>query len=369
MKVDFFAFDNIPRNLIEGWKEDIDRVLGSGVFIGGEEVFNFEKEFAESCRARYSVGVSNGYDGIELALRALEISKGSIVAVPAHTFIATWNAILAVEATPIGIDVDGNGCLNIEDFRRKNQRFNFNCVIPVHMHGHPVNMPELIEICVKDNIRVIEDASQAHFADIDGTYCGTFGDIGVFSLYPTKNLGALGDAGIVVSERKDIYEKLQTLRNYGSGRPDKYLHSKLGFNRRLDPIQAAVLRRNLREVHTWNDWRRRIATRYKDAFSSTSIKFMHGSGGSVWHHFCVFSQKRNELREYLAEREIQTDMHYPFLAADEVADFTNKTRGTYVNASEIAAQTLSLPISQFHSLEMIDYVIEVMHMANASQLV
>lgn len=369
MKVDFFDFQDVPKSIKEEWKKALERVISSGVFIGGEEVKHFEDEFAQMYGSRFAVGVSNGFDGLELALRAMNIESGSLVAVPAHTFIATWNAVLAVGAIPVGIDVDDNGGLDVEEFRKKCEEFMFSCVIPVHMHGHPVNMKELMRICQERDIKIIEDASQAHFAEEDNALCGTFGSVGVFSLYPTKNLGALGDAGVIVCDSEEIYAKLLLLRNYGAQATNKYSHEVFGFNRRLDPMQAAILRCNLKNIVYWNNLRREVAEKYKSVFSPNSIRHIEGKPGSVWHHFCVLSEKRDELRNYLRTNGVECDIHYPNLAAYEVADFLGKKRESFPTAEKLVAQTLSLPITQFHSLEKIDHVIKVMLVAKTRGLI
>ena len=367
MKVDFYNFEYVPEVTKNKWKETFDACLREGQFIGGDSVKLFEAQFSKIIGSQYSVGVSNGYDGLELALRAIGIGPGSEVALPAHTFIATWNAVLAVGATPVGIDVFEDGQIDTDALIRVVTQQKIECVIPVHMHGHVADLKTIKDLCVEREIWMIEDASQAHLASRDELKAGATGDIGVFSLYPTKNLGALGDAGVIVTNNKNLEQKIRSLSNYGSRSDNKYIHEQLGFNRRLDTLQARILSENLNFLEEWNLQRIRKTDIYAAKMNELGIKFLKGRNGSVWHHFCIFSEKREELRKFLEMNGIATEVHYPNLAAHEVQDFIEVRRESFPMAEKISKTILSLPLSPFHQDHLIDYVCQVIERAHSEE--
>lgn len=363
MNVNFFSYDYVPVSIKKLWLDSISDVIQSGTLIGGSYVTKFEKEFADLCRSKYAVGVSNGFDGLEIALRVLGIGPGDTVVVPAHTFIATWNAILAVGASPLGVDVGNDAQIDVLKFQEIVLRRKISCVIPVHMHGHMSDMVELAKICRNFDIPIIEDASQSHFAERDGKIAGTAGDISVFSLYPTKNLGALGDAGVIVTNQMNLAIKARKLANYGSDYNDKYHHNEIGYNKRLDAVQAAILSVNLKFINEWNLIRKDLARVYIDFCEEFKISYLGGREGSVWHHFCIKTSNRDSVQAFLLGQGIVTDIHYPCLAADEVEYFAGLERGKYPIAKELSDSFLSLPISQFHDNEMITYVCKILKKA------
>lgn len=357
MPVKFFSFDYASDQLRAEWLDSIARVVYAGVFISGDEVSRFEENFSNTIGVANAVGVSNGFDGLELGLRAIGIGPGDKVIVPAHTFIATWNAVLACGAIPVGIDVGPDAQIEVNRLDQRIRQRDISCVIPVHMHGHMADMRSIRDICNRYEVALVEDASQSHLASRDGVNAGTESDIGVFSLYPTKNLGALGDAGIVVTNDLLLADKIRKLSNYGSEKKEKYFHSELGFNRRLDPIQAAVLNVNIKNLRRWNSIREDHAVSYANAFKRMGINHLVGHTGSVWHHFCIFVSNRDQLVDFLKEKGIGTEIHYPRVAAHECESFAHLSHHQFPNASRISKQILSLPISQFHTPEMISEVI------------
>ena len=359
LKVPFFSIKLAPDSLRRDWIESISAVIESGVFVNGESVTNFENEFAEILNCSHAIGVSNGLDGLVVALMALKIGEGDFVAVPAHTFIATWTAVLRVGATPIGIDVDKYGLLDIECLRINQNKF--KAVIPVHMHGSMVDMKRLLEFTNERKMYVIEDASQAHFASLDSKMSGTWGDVGVFSLYPTKNLGALGDAGVVVTNNSDLAATMRSLINYGSKFNDKYNHEILGFNNRLDAMQAAVLSKNLKFHGLWTERRREIAAKYYKSLGENNISFItENIEESVFHHFPILVENRDRLRSKLLNSGIGTEIHYPYPAALEVSKLLCENYVGFSNAEKISNKSLSLPISQWHSDSQIEFVIDTL---------
>ena len=359
MKVSFFDFKQAPDSLRGEWEEAVVRVIASGRFIGGAEVSNFEARWAEYLGAKFAVGVANGLDAITIGLRALGIGPGSRVAVPSHTFLATWLAVAAVGAEPVGVDCDELGLLDINSLEKISG--SIDGVIPVHMHGQMVDMPRLMEWASRNQVKVIEDCAQAHGASIDNKLAGTWGHIGAFSYYPTKNLGALGDAGIVVTSDESLAQIMRSYGNYGSMPTNKYKYSRVGVNSRLDPIQAAILDVNLNYLDTWNSKRREIAATYISKFSEHGIQMLVNDARlSVWHHFIVLSSNRNQLRTDLEEVGVFTEIHYPECAEDSFSSISNHVSNNPINARKIADQTLSLPMSPWMSEAEVNYVIERM---------
>lgn len=358
MKVDFFSFNKAPTELRNIWINEIHEVIKEGIFVGGRYLESFENEWNSFTKSNFAVGVSNGMDGLVLGLRSLNIGEGDFVAVPAHTFIATWNAVISVGATPVGVDVDEDGLMDLNQL--SDLTSTIDAVIPVHMHGSPVDMKTLYQICNSPNlkapIRIIEDASQAHGVLCpDGTPLGKYSDLVVYSMYPTKNLGALGDAGIVTTDRQEISERIRSLSNYGSAKKDKYLHKEIGFNNRLDPIQAAILSKNLNFLTDWNSIRKKLSSVYIERLSAKVRILQVSRTDSVRHHLCILVNKRDTLREFLFCRGIKTEIHYPYSAGEEVMNFLGNP-SSFPNAKSIANSTLSLPLSQWHSEDEIDYV-------------
>jgi dTDP-4-amino-4,6-dideoxygalactose transaminase len=343
-KVDFFSFKEAPDSLQQEWQVAIREVLDSGQFIGGAHVSNFENEWANYLGAEHAIGVGNGYDAIVVGLKILGIGEGDIVAVPSHTFIATWLAVDAVGATPIGIDCNQYGLIDLEEL--ESHVLDFAAVIPVHMHGQMVDMPRLMAWAKKNNVKVVEDCAQAHGARIDGKLAGTWGDFGAFSFYPTKNLGAIGDAGSLVTNDESLANQARSFVNYGSTQGNKYEYQLRGINSRLDPIQAAVLSVNLGYLDSWNARRREIAKIYMDSFKESGITFLPIQRDSVFHHFVLLSENRDITRKLLEAAGIKTEIHYPESANKSFSKFQENFLAELSNiASTFARTTLSIPIS------------------------
>jgi len=354
--IPFFSFKQAPDDLKNKWFEEIKKTIELGIFIKGPNVEKFEKSWARKINVPYALGVSNGQDALILALRALNISNGDYVAVPAHTFIAVHNAVLTVGATPYSLDVDENGLIDLNLLENLNQKI--SAVIVVHMHGQMVDMQRVMNWANKQDVRVIEDSSQAHLAKQEGIYAGAWGDVGVFSLYPTKNLGALGDAGVMVTKNESIIEKLRLLSNYGSSITNKYNHISYGVNNRLDEIQAAILNINLEYLESWNVRRREIAGMYIEKLNRDGVTLMcNNLNSSVWHHFCILIDNRDDFQKKLELKGIKTDIYYPNIAANEIEKFLNYTEKKYLISEKISLSLLSLPISPWHSNDEITYVI------------
>lgn len=288
------------------------RVLNKGHFILGSETEAFEAEFAAYCGTTQCVGVGNGLDAIHLILRAMQIGTGDEVIVPAHTFIATWLAVTQSGATPVPVESQV-GRYNIDPQQIEAAITpRTRAIIAVHLYGEPADMDALRVIADRHGLRLIEDAAQAHGARYKGRRAGGLGDAAAFSFYPTKNLGALGDGGAVTTSDPALADAIRLLRNYGSH--IKYQHDIVGYNTRLDEVQAALLRVKLRTLDKFNAARRLVAQQYLDALSSIpGLHLPHPADYAepVWHLFVIRHAQRDQLAKALAERGIATMIHYP----------------------------------------------------------
>lgn len=297
------------------FKKELDaayeRVMRSGQYILGSEVSNFEKEFAEKSGSKYCVGVGNGLDAIHLALHAIGIGKGDEVIVPSNTYIATWMGVNLVGAKPVPVEPNEE-TYNIDPYLIEEKiTKRTKAILPVHLYGQPADMGPISEIATKYDLRVIDDAAQAHGARYDGKPVGSLSDATAFSFYPTKNLGGYGDGGAVTTDDKETYERMMVLRNYGES--EKYVNDVVGFNSRLDEIQAAFLRVKLRYLDRIVERKRAIAEYYIDSISNKHIALPYVLPGAyhAWHQFVIRSKHRNRLKNYLRGDGIETLVHYP----------------------------------------------------------
>jgi len=358
--IPFFALDAVPADVRGSWQQAIARAIDSGVLIGGPEVQSFEAEFARYCEVEHCVGVGNGLDALALSLRGLEIGKGCRVAVPGHTFIATWLAVLAVGAEPVGIDVDAHGLIDLDELESAGH---VDAVIPVHLHGQLVDMPRLAAWARARDVVVIEDCAQAHGAAADGWRPGQLSDAAAFSFYPTKNLGGLGDGGGILTGSESLSHRLRMLRNYGATESDKHLHPTYGTNSRLDAVQAAALRENLRHLDDWNARRREIASRYLEALDVRTDgprPLVSSPAASVWHHFVVLTERREDLRAALKQRGIRTEVHYPNMAGAEIAAITGSSQPSMERSARIADTCVSIPLHQWLDDAAVDRVCQAL---------
>lgn len=300
----------LRKDLLKIWEDALD----SAAFVGGAAVDRFENDFARFCEAKHAVGVGNGTDALMLAFRALQIGEGDEVIVPANSFVATAEAVVHTGAIPVFVDVDPRtyniDVDQIEDRITSRTR----ALIPVHLYGQPADMDPILEIAHRHGLRVIEDASQAHGARYHGRRVGSMGDVACFSFYPAKNLGACGDAGAVVTNDSQIAEAVRRLRDHGGLR--KYEHDVVGYNSRLDSIQAAILALKLRHLDERNALRRRHADFYKELLTRTDgiVTPVAPQGIESVHHLYVIRVEqgsRNDLQSFLAGNGVQTGIHYP----------------------------------------------------------
>lgn len=304
------------------YKTEIDaavqKVLESGWYILGKEVKSFEDEFASYIGIGNAIGVASGTDALEIALRACDVGPGDLVFTVSHTAVATVAAIERSGAVPVLVDIDSEtytmdpDCLEKEiSYQKNNTSFYPKAIIPVHLYGHPADMNSVMNIAKKNQLIVIEDCAQAHGAKLNEKNIGTWGDLGTFSFYPTKNLGAFGDGGIVVCNDQDLADKVRALREYGW--KERYVSAFPGLNSRLDELQAAILRVKLKKLDSDNARRREIALLYNEILESTNLLLPSENANVLhaYHLYVVQTAKREGLQKYMRDHGVGTAIHYP----------------------------------------------------------
>ena len=326
-------------------KQAISKVIQETDFILGRDVHLFEKEFAAFCDAHYAIGVDSGTSALELALRAFDIGPGDEVITAANSFIATALGISHAGAKPVLVDVDPcTYTLDVTAIERAITR-RTKAIIPVHLYGHPAHMDPILALADKHGLVVIEDACQAHGARYKGKRVGSLGHAAAFSFYPGKNLGAYGDGGMVVTNDRKVAKRLEMLRNYGQ--KEKYKHLFRGYNRRLDTIQAAILRVKLKYLEKWNAARRWNATLYQKHLEGSGIVVPGEAGGAeaVWHLYVVRTEQRDALKEHLAGKGISVGIHYPVpIHLQPAYEDLGHKRGDFPVTEAYADRILSLPM-------------------------
>lgn len=338
----------------------IDRVVSSGWYILGPEVEAFESDYAAYCEAAHCVGVANGLDALHLALRAMDVGAGDEVIVPSNTYIATWLAVSQCGATPVPVEP-------VEDTYNINPELveaaitpRTKVILPVHLYGQPADLDPILAIARNHNLKVLEDAAQAHGARYKGKRIGGHGDAVAWSFYPGKNLGALGDGGAVTTNNAELADRIRVLRNYGSR--VKYVNEVQGYNSRLDPIQAAVLRVKLRHLDDWNGRREAIAKQYLQGLAGTDLVLPHVPAWAdpAWHLFVVRHPQRDALQQKSAEAGIGSLIHYPIPPhLQQAYSDLGYEQGTFPIAEDIAKELLSLPMGPHLAKADADSVIEV----------
>lgn len=350
-------------------KKEIDRAI-KGVFersdfILGKEVKLFEDEFARYSKTKYAVGVNSGTDALFLALRSLNIQRGDEVIVPVYTFIATALAVSYTGAKPVFIDIDKDTyCLNAENLEKAITK-RTKAIIPVHLYGHPADMKQILMLAKRYNLKIIEDAAQAHGAIYIykglRRKTGSMGDIGCFSFYPSKNLGGCGDAGAIVTNNKNIYDRLLILRD--CGRVSKYEHRIIGYNSRLDTLQAAILRVKLRKLDKWNRMRRQKARLYTKLLAdvdSITLPYEEENVEHVYHLYVIRSKDREALCQILKKHNIPYLIHYPIpLHLQKAYQILGYKKGDFPIAERVANEVVSLPMHPYLADKTIEYIVKV----------
>ena len=350
------------RNQTEAsWSE----ILGKASFIGGEHVAAFEKNFAAYIGADFCLGVGNGTDALEIGLMALGLPANSVVIVPANSFVATAEAVLNVGLRVRFVDVLEDYSIDIEDLRSKLDS-DVSCLAVVHLYGHPAPMEELLDLVRSEGLHLIEDCAQAHGTEVAGKKVGTFGSLGAFSFYPGKNLGAAGDAGAVITNDQVLHEKMRRIANHG--RLSKFDHNVVGRNSRLDALQAALLTEKLKHLDAWNRQRNLNANAYHACLAPSEFLTLPPQiDGSVYHHFVVRTSRRDELKAFLSDNEIETGIHYPVAIPDLLA-FQSGTDPYCQRASAMAGELLSLPVAEHLGLQEIEHVAKTVNSFFARRL-
>ncbi|MCZ2143389.1 MAG: DegT/DnrJ/EryC1/StrS family aminotransferase [Ignavibacteriales bacterium] len=343
----------------EEYKKSFADTLDSGWYILGNKVKNFEEEFARYNGAPFCLGVASGLDALILALKAFGFPPNSEVIVPSNTYIATILAILHAGLKPVLVEPDIH-TYNIDPSKIEEQITPRTvALMVVHLYGKACEMGQIMEIKRKHNLVLIEDAAQSHGAKWRGQPTGTFGEYGAFSFYPTKNLGALGDGGALLMKTGELYNKIKRLRNYGSD--VKYYNEVVGYNSRLDEVQAGFLSIKLKRLDEINDHKRALAVLYLQGLKDDFIKpVVSPDFYDVYHIFNIRHPKRDKLKEYLFQNGIKTEIHYP-VSPNKQNAMKGIIEGEYPISEEIHATTLSLPVSFFHTPDDIHKVIEVMN--------
>jgi len=359
MKIPFVSFLPMEQELDSELRSAFERVYKASWYIEGKEDEAFEKAFAEYCGTRYCVGVGNGLDALMLSLRALNIGTGDEVIVPSNTYIATALAVTYVGAKPVFVEP------NIRTFNINPNLIeaavnaHTKAIMPVHLYGQACDMDPIMAIAEKHGLRVIEDCAQAHGATYKGRKIGTFGDAAGFSFYPGKNLGALGDAGAVVTNDRELADKIRALGNYGSDY--KYHHIYKGNNSRLDEFQAAFLRAKLPQLDKMNAERRRVAGRYLSEIKNPKVVLPSVPEYTVpvWHIFGIRCEERDRLEKHLNEAGIGTNKHYPIpMHLQGCYSDLGFNEGDFPIAEEISRTELSIPMYYGMTDEEIGYVVE-----------
>ncbi|AKN31948.1 aminotransferase [Clostridium carboxidivorans P7] len=359
MEIPFVSFEPMHKEIAEEMLNKFKEVYEKNWFIFGHELTQFEKEFAKYCGAKYCIGCGNGLDALHLILEGYDIKEGDEVIIPSDTFIATALAVSYCGAKPVFVEPDINTYEIDPKLIESAITDKTKAIIVVQLYGQSSDMEKINDIAKKYKLKVIEDAAQAHGTKYKGKKAGSLAEAAGFSFYPGKNLGALGDGGAVVTDDKDLAEKIRALSNYGS--IEKYNHIYKGFNSRLDEIQASFLRIKLRYLDKWNENRKSIAEKYIEGIKNKNIVLpkIAEYTETNWYVFVIRSHRRNELQTYLQNYGIGTVIHYPIaMHLQKCYEDLGYKKGDFPIAEKIADEVLSLPIWYGMKNEEVDYIIE-----------
>lgn len=363
--IPFLNFDPMHKLIRTEIMQSFADVYDANWFIMGKRLETFEKEYAAFNNTKYAIGVSNGLDALHLALKALNITKGDEIIVPSNTYIATALAASYVGATPVFVEPNAQTYnidpANIEAAITPRTK----AIMPVHLYGQACEMDAIIAIAKKHNLFVIEDNAQAHGATFNGKITGSFGNVNGTSFYPGKNLGALGDAGAVTTDDEALAKKIFMLRNYGSEK--KYHNEAVGFNMRLDEVQAAFLSVKLKHLNEWTKQRKEIAQYYNDALKNVgdlTLPVVHKNATHVYHLYVIKTKNRDALQKHLSDNGIGTLIHYPIPPHLQKAyEGLGLKKGQFPIAEELAEKCLSLPIWPGMTKEQVNTVAETIKKA------
>ncbi len=361
MNVPFVDLRPMHDEIRKDMKAQFCEILEKENYILGEYCTLFEKNFAEYCGVNYCITCGNGLDALTLILKGYGIGEGDEVIVPAHTFIATALAVSYTGATPVFVDVDKMYTLNPGQIEEKITN-KTKAIIAVHLYGRAANLTEIQRIIGDREIKLIEDAAQAHGTVYNNCKVGSIGDAAGFSFYPGKNLGALGDAGAVTTNDRKLYEKIITIRNYGA--KIKYHHEEKGINSRMDEIQASMLNLKLQYLDKYNEERKKIAERYLNGIKNPliSLPLVDETFDCIWHIFPVLVSEKEKFQRYLQEHGVMTLNHYPIPLHLQIAyqDLGYK-KGDFPISEQVAEQEVSLPMFYGMNEEQVEYVIDIIN--------
>lgn len=355
----------LPNNLkrqhdihIKEYNDKAEEVMNSGWYVLGNEVKEFEKEFADYIGNKYCVGLANGLDALQIAFRVLNIKQGDEVIVCSNAYIACVMGITMNGATPIFVEPDEYDNIDVNKIEEKLTP-NTKAILAVHLYGQSCDMDKIMDIAKKHNLKVVEDCAQAHGTTYNNKKCGTYGDIACWSFYPTKNLGAFGDGGAITTDNESYAEFIKTIRNYGS--KIHYENEVVGMNSRLDELQAGLLRVKLKYLDELNAERQMIALRYNSEINNpliTPLKTRPNSN-NIYHQYVIHCPKRDELIEYLKQYEIGTIIHYPIPPhLSKAYEYLGLKKGDLPIAEKYANEVLSLPMYNGMRKEELDFVID-----------
>ena len=362
MKNTFIEYENLAKlnaPFFEQYEEKFKRILHSGWYVLGSSVAEFEQNFSSYNNSKFCVGVASGLDALILSINCLDLEPGSEIIVPSNTYIATILAIVRNGMKPVLVEPNIH-TYNIDPDKIVDKiTKKTKAIVVVHLYGKSCDMEEISKIANKYNLRIIEDCAQAQGAMFKNNKTGTVGDLGAHSFYPTKNLGALGDAGAITTNDENLYLKLKALRNYGSF--EKYVNKYVGYNSRLDEIQAGFLNIKLQFLDIINNHKRKLADLYNNGLNNNFVKpLFEDNYFDVYHIYNIRHHERDKLKKHLFDNGIGTEIHYP-IAPHNQAALINILSGNYPIAEEIHRTTLSVPISFFHSEKDILHVIECLN--------
>ena len=361
MKVSSNVLDRQYLKYKDEYEKKLIEVMRKGWYVLGPEVESFEKEFADYCGSKYCVGLASGLDALILAVRVLGIGKGDEVLVQGNTYIATVMGITINEATPVFVEPDEYHNIDADKIEEKITK-KTKAIMVTHLYGQAANMEKIMKIAKKHKLFVIEDCAQAHGAKYNKKMVGTFGDIGCYSFYPSKNLGAFGDAGAIITNNEKYATEMKALRNYGS---EKRYHNKyVGMNSRLDEVQAALLRIKLTHLDELNKERCKIADTYNKKIKNKYIETpkVRDKATTVNHLYVIKAQHREKLMEYLKEHEIGTIVHYPIPPhLQECYKYLGHKEGEFPITEKLAQEVLTLPLYNGMTKEEQDYVIDIIN--------
>lgn len=362
MKVPFYELNTVHRSIQQELDAAYQRVVLSGTYILGTDLNSFEKNFADYCNARHCIAVGNGLDALHLIVRAMEIGTGDEVIVPANTFIASWLAISFAGATPVPVEPDVRTYNINPELIEAAITPKTKAIMVVHLYGQPADIDPINALAKKYGLKVIEDSAQAHGARYKDNRIGGLSDAAGFSFYPTKNLGALGDAGAVITNNDGLAEKIRLLRQYGS--PIKYQHDIKGFNTRLDELQAAFLNVKLTKLEAWNAKRVELAAQYQEALADVDqivIPYVPSWATPVWYSYVILHPNRDALIEKLKKAGIGTLIHYPCPPhlSGSYAEMQYRP-GDFPITEKISREILSLPMGPHLDKEQINLVVKAL---------